>query len=145
MAHASSKIPDPKTYERVLRRYDRDPRHAHQIRYVGYDVSLRAVAAELDGVTAPTLFFPRGKSAAVHRATRVGWVDETEKWNIAIARQLDPEWTAKQLAAIESGIKALTWNKIRGYAKKRKIDAVGDRADLENRIMEWHKARLSKE
>ena len=68
--HAASQIPDEGTYSRVLRRYDRDPRHAHQMRFASYDVNLRAVAAAMDGVTAPTLFFPLGKERAADRATR---------------------------------------------------------------------------
>lgn len=70
--------PNPDAYGRVLRRYDRDARLP--IRFAGYDVNLTSRPVEAHGRVAPTLFFPKGKEAAAHRATRLGWKDETESF-----------------------------------------------------------------
>jgi len=143
--HPNSQIPEPNTYGKVLRRTDRDPRLAHQIRYVGYDVTLRAVAAELDGKTAPMIFFPEGKDAAAHRATRLGWVDVTDKWNEAIGRKLDPQYAAKQLSALRHTVKSMGWHALRAYAKERNIVGTGERSEIEARVMEWHAAQVEME
>lgn len=69
----TSQIPSGTT--RILRRYDRDLRIPQQ--FVGYDCVVKARVVELGGKKAHTLFFPEGKEAAAHRASRVGWIDET--------------------------------------------------------------------
>lgn len=140
--HAASQIPDEGTYSRVLRRYDRDPRHAHQMRFASYDVNLRAVAATMNGVTAPTLFFPLGKEHAADRATRVGWRDETAAWHTALGNALTPE-AEQQVALVAEQIAALGWNELRAYAVEAGIEQHGKRAEVEARIVEHHRARLA--
>lgn len=80
--------PDPGTYGRVLRRYDRDA--SLPIRFSGYDVSVTAKPIEAHGRVAPTLFFPKGKDASAHRATRLGWKDETESFAAHLRGEPDP-------------------------------------------------------
>lgn len=127
MGHAASSIPEPGTYHRVLRRYDRDPRHAHQQHFVSYDVSLRAVAAEMGGKVAMTLFFPKGKDAAAHRATRQGWVDCTQEWH--------EELNAPDLTPLRDGLAALEWNDFVQVAKSLTGDGKGRRNDITERLL----------
>lgn len=141
--HAASQIPDEGTYSRVLRRYDRDPRHAHQMRFASYDVNLRAVAAAMDGVTAPTLFFPLGKEHAADRATRVGWKDETAAWHAALGKVLTPE-SEQQAQAIEQQVQGMGWNELRQYAVEIGVEQSGKRSEVEARIIEHHRARLAR-
>jgi hypothetical protein len=75
--------PAPGTYGRVLRRYDRDP--MLQIRFSAYDANIKAKPVEMFGRVAATLFFPPGRDAAALRATKVGWVDETDAWTAHVA------------------------------------------------------------
>lgn len=70
--------PEPGTYERVLRRTDRDP--ALPWRFATYDVSLTARPIRMHGVLAPTLFFPPGRGTAADRAMKLGWRDVTKEW-----------------------------------------------------------------
>jgi len=134
-------LPDPDTYNRVLRRYDRDPRHAHQMRYASYDVNLRAVAADLDGVVAPTLFFPPGKEAAADRALRVGWRDATADWNRALGRKPDPA-QQDRLDALTHAVESMDWNALRAYASQHGLDCTGKRADVQGRVLEYHRAQV---
>lgn len=83
-----AKPPDPASYGRVLRRYDRDP--GLPIRFSGYDVSIVSKPIEAHGRVAPTLFFPKGKEAAAQRATRLGWRDETESFAAHVRGEPDP-------------------------------------------------------
>ncbi len=69
-------IPNPKTWSRALRRYDRDPRLP--MRYASYDANINAKVIDVNGTIALTLFFPKGKEVSAARATRLGWIDETE-------------------------------------------------------------------
>lgn len=68
--------PEPGTYGRVLRRYDR--KADLPIQFNGYDVTLRSKPIEAHGVVAATLFFPPKKTTAALRAGKEGWKDETE-------------------------------------------------------------------
>lgn len=81
--------PDPSTYSRVLRRYDRDPRLT--LRYATYDVNLQSKPVEMWGRVASTLFVPPGKETAALRATRLGWHDETESFAAFLAGAPDPK------------------------------------------------------
>lgn len=78
----------PEKYGRVLRRYDRDA--ALPIRFTGYDTSVVSQPIEMHGRVAPTLFFPPGREAAAHRATRLGWRDETEAFGAHVRGEPDP-------------------------------------------------------
>ncbi len=69
-------VPDPSTWCRALRRYDRDPRLP--MMYASYNVTIKAKAVEVDGKIALTLFFPNGRENAAERALKLGWIDETE-------------------------------------------------------------------
>lgn len=80
--------PEPGTYGRVLRRYDRDP--MLQIRLSAYDANVKSRPIEMFGVAAPTLFMPPGKNAAADRALKIGWKDETEAWAAHLAGEPDP-------------------------------------------------------
>ena len=114
-------------YSRVLRRYDRSP--DIPMRFASYDVNLNSRSEVLEGKRALTLFFPPGKENAAARATKLGWIDETERWNAAhgnlTENTKDPEW------------KNLNWNQFRKYAGSRGIDLSGKRADIENRLVEY--------
>lgn len=134
--HPNSRIPEPGTYNRVLRRYDRDPRYAHQQRFASYNVNLRAVAAEMDGQVAMTLFFPPGKETAAARATRVGWIDCTEAWMAMLAGPPVPSEFAKMLGG-------LPWNALIRYATGRGVDHKGKRPQVEARILAWHDAQAA--
>ena len=137
----ATNLPDPDTYNRVLRRYDRDPRHAHQMRFASYDVNLRAVAADMDGVVAPTLFFPHGKETAADRALRVGWREATADWNRALGRKPSDDQQA-QLDQLASAVEAMDWNTLRAWASERGLDCTGKRADLEARALEYNRAQV---
>jgi hypothetical protein len=137
----ATSLPDPDSYNRVLRRYDRDPRHAHQQRFASYDVNLRAVAAELDGVVAMTLFFPRGRETAADRALRQGWLDATADWNRALGRKPDPA-QQDRLDALTHAVEAMDWNGLRKYASERGLDTSGKRPDVEARVLEYHRAQV---
>ena len=93
-------------------------------------------------MTAPTLFFPLGKEHAAHRATRVGWVDVTAEWHRALGAELTPE-AEQQVALLAGQIKALAWNELRAYAVQEGIEQHGKRAEVEQRIIEHHRARLA--
>ena len=67
-------VPDPSTWCRALRRYDRDPRLP--MMYASYSVTIRAKPVEIDGRVALTLFFPNGRESAADRALKLGWIDE---------------------------------------------------------------------
>jgi hypothetical protein len=131
--HANSTVPEPGTYGRVLRRYDRDPRHAHQMRFTGYDVTLRAVAAEMKGKAAPTLFFPVGKDTSAARATRLGWVDCTDEWNHWLHAPPEPTLREK--------LEAMTWNELQGHARRQRVDTSGKRPDVMARVLAHHEAQ----
>lgn len=134
--HHASVVPEPNTYHRVLRRTDRDPRYSHQMRFASYDVNLRAVAVELGGVTAPTLFFPKGKEKAADRALRVGWVDVTREWHEYLGNKLPPERELELNRELDR-VLSLDWNALKGWAKERDLDCSGKRPDVEHRVREW--------
>ncbi len=69
-------VPDPATWCRALRRYDRDPRLP--MLYASYNVTIKAKPVEVDGKVALTLFFPIGRENAAERAMKLGWIDETD-------------------------------------------------------------------
>jgi hypothetical protein len=149
--HAASTIPDPGTYGRVLQRFDRDPRMAHQQRLAGYDVNLRGVRAPATrdvpdtwGGDAITMFVPVGKGNAADRAVKQGWHDVTAAWNRALGRKPDPA-TAQQLSALQHAVEGMEWNALRKYATDKGIDASGKRADVEARVLEWHAAQARRE
>lgn len=109
-------------YGRVLRRYDCSPKLA--MRYCGYDVSLKSAAHELNGKVALTLFFPPGKENAADRARKLGWVDETEAWNLQYKSSIT-HWSN------------LGWHEFRKYAGNLGIDLAGTREDIEKRLIEF--------
>lgn len=109
-------------YGRVLRRYDRAP--TVSLRYCGYDVSLKSSPHELEGKVALTIFFPPGKDAAADRARKLGWVDETEKWNLQY-KDSTTHWSN------------LGWHEFRKYAGDLGIDLSGKREDIEKRLIEF--------
>lgn len=82
--------PEPGTYERVLRREDRDPRV--EWRASCYDCVLRSRDIEMFGVRAPTLFVPIGKDLAADRLCRpqFGWRDVTAHWQAHLDGKQDP-------------------------------------------------------
>ena len=133
----------PESFGRVLRRTDRDVRLAANMRYTSYDVNLSALDVEHpDGVRALTLFFPTGKDAAAHRATRLGWVDVTEKWTgdepsppveAAVAPSEVADRTAK--APTEEALAKMTWGALRTLAKDRGVSARGSRDDVEAAVL----------
>ena len=146
--HAASTIPDEGTYERVLQRFDRDPRMAHQQRFAGYDVNLRGVRAPSTRSVpatwngdAITMFVPVGRGGAADRAVKVGWVDVTADWNRALGRRPDPE-QARQLSTLQHALAGMAWNSLRAYASDREIDCSGKREDMETRVMEWHRSQV---
>ena len=118
MAHAESVVPEPGTYGSVLRRYDYDPVHAHQQRFVGYDVNLRAVAAEMAGKVAMTLFFPKGKGNSVGRAVKLGWIDCTQAWN----ESLGAPSTDGALQMYTEEIHAMKWLAFQSHGKECGIE-----------------------
>ena len=130
--HANSRIPEPGTYGRVLRRYDRDPRYAHQQRFASYDVNLRAVAAEMSGRVAMTLFFPTGKEQAAQRATMVGWLDCTDEWQAHLSRAA--------LTPVQR-LSAMPWNDLLSLAAEHGIDRSGRRPVVEERVRAWQAAQ----
>lgn len=81
--------PAPGTYCRVLRRYDRHPGLALQVNC--YTAVLPAIAVEMDGVVAPTVFVPNGKETIALFALRFGWKDETTKWLASLKAATDAE------------------------------------------------------
>jgi hypothetical protein len=141
--HPSSIIPDPGTYERVLQRFDRDPRMAHQQRFASYDVNLRGVAAPSvrGGGDAITMFVPVGKGAAADRAVKVGWCDVTSDWHIALGRTPNPE-QVRRLSALDYALGQMEWNALRKYASDRHISTTGKRAEVEARVVEYHHAQV---
>lgn len=113
-------------YCKVLRRYDRSPKL--DIRFSGYDITLKSVPFEIDGVTALTLFFPVGKENAALRATKLGWIDETELYEKRVL--------GKTVEQDSSDIKEMSWHQLRKHAAKLGLDLTGKREDIESRILE---------
>jgi len=119
---------------------------SHQIHYTGYDVALRAVAADLDGEVAPTLFFPKGKNAAAHRATRLGWTDVTERWNEQIGRKLQPTYASDKLDEYKVKIQKLGWHDLRSHAVDVGIVLTKcKRPELEGLLLELCAAKIAQE
>ena len=128
----------PSEFSRVLRRYDRDPRV--QLRFSGYDCTVRSMVVELGGVSAPTLFFPVDKEAAAERATFVGWKDETAAWHAEHGGPPRPS-----IKPLIHALENMEWNSLRSYATERGIEASGKRDAVINRIIAWHEGRVSEE
>lgn len=128
MAHHRSVIPEPGTYGRVMLRRDYDPRSAHQQIYTAYDVSLRAVAAELGGEVCTMIFFPIGKDAAAHRASRLNWIDCTAAW----MKQLDTGGQGAHRATLD----AMVWNDFRKLATEAGLPHGGKREALTDSLVE---------
>tara|TARA_R110000824_G_scaffold63911_1_gene167504 strand:- start:301 stop:744 length:444 start_codon:yes stop_codon:yes gene_type:complete len=137
----------PQSYGRVLRRTDRDVCLAANMRYSSYDCSLPALAVEHpDGIKALTLFFPEGKNAAAHRATRLGWVDVTASWRVSplqIAEVIEERVEVAPSAVAdrsskkptEEGLAKMTWSGIRALAKERGTSVRGSRANVESALL----------
>lgn len=141
--------PIPETYARVLRRTDRDVRLAANMRYSSYDCNLPAISTKHpDGVEALTLFFPVGKEAAAHRATRLGWVDVTDSWraettpspeSISETRDAAPsavaETSTSKATPTEGALAKMTWNALRKLAKERGVSTRGSREAVEALVL----------
>jgi hypothetical protein len=139
----------PTTYGRVLRRTDRDVRLAVNMRYASYDCNLPAIATtHPDGVEALTLFFPEGKEAAAHRATRLGWVDVTESWRAEEAPSPEPveevrdaapsavaETSTSKATPTEGALAKMTWTALRALAKERGVSTRGSRDSVEAAVL----------
>ena len=67
----------------VLRRYDKDPNLPWLM--VGYTEQVTSVPFEMDGVKAPTLFVVSPHTR--DRALKIGWKDETKRYNAIMAEQ----------------------------------------------------------
>lgn len=141
----------PTTYGRVLRRTDRDVRLAANMRYASYDCNLPAIATtHPDGVEALTLFFPEGKEAAAHRATRLGWVDVTESWRAEDAPTPEPveevrgaapsavaetSTSTSKATPTEGALAKMTWTALRLLAKERGVSTRGARESVEAAVL----------
>ena len=124
-------IPEPGTYGRVLRRYDRA---AHlPLRFASYDVNIVAVPAELNGTMAATLFFPCGKEIAAQRALRLGWQDETDLWMKWVGA--GQEAAGGTTAPLGHALSQMEWNDLTAYARKLKLKSSGKRPEVEARII----------
>jgi hypothetical protein len=127
------------SFGRVLRRYDRDPAGAPP-RFASYSTHIKSKRIVLDGRCAFTLFFPKTSAgnAAAHRATRLGWKDETEAYmasindenNAPIARNVP-----MQPGAVEHAVKGMTWNALRTEAKAHGINAKAPRGVIEKAVI----------
>jgi hypothetical protein len=111
---------------RVLRRYDRT--HTLPMRFASYDVNIVAVPYEMNGISACTLFFPKGKDHAANRACKLGWHDETAKWRVKVGIDSDKEPMAD--------FTNLGWHDLRKLASSKGIDLSGKRPDIERRLKE---------
>lgn len=60
----------------VVRRYDRNPNL--KIRVGGYDEVTTSVPVEIEGVVAATAFL--NSENVFRRSTKLGWIDETERY-----------------------------------------------------------------
>lgn len=134
--------PDPSTYCAVMRRLDRDPRHAHQQRFNSYDVSLRAKVIEHpDGKVAMTLFFPVGKDSSVIRARRAGWIDVTKLWSPTEDAKASSPAPANPAVAPGAGsplsesLRAMTWPALQELARERGSRQTGSRDAVEAGIL----------
>ncbi len=112
------------TYNRVVRRLDRDARWATQQKFSSYDTALTGKAVKHpDGEVAVTLFFPVDKDLAATRACMIGWTDVTE------------EWVAGLPLTVE-GIQGMEWLDLRKAAVKHGLSAKGGRPEVEARMIE---------
>ena len=118
--------PPRDTYGRALRRYDRDPRLPW--RFATYAVNLVAKPVNVNGVVAPTLFFPATTqgAAAAQRAQKMGWKDETEALHAheaAVAAHVPapPAPPMRKLTgeALLEHLRAMDYNAMRAIAKER--------------------------
>lgn len=108
--------PDRSTWSRVLRRYDRDPRLPWRV--TSYDVNVEAQPVSLNGRIAPTIFVPHGREAAAHRATRLGWIDETEAWDRAMSQSAPVEAAPEPLVgdALREHLQGMRWHTLLSLA-----------------------------
>lgn len=67
----------------ILRRYDKSPDLPWL--FLSYTGQVTSVPYEMDGVRAPTLFL--GNKYARDRALKLGWKDETERYNAIMAEE----------------------------------------------------------
>jgi len=107
--------PPAGSFGRVLRRTDRDVKLlAGQTTFTGYNVRVCARGiTHPDGIEALTLFFPKDKDAAAHRAGNFGWHDVTSMWSDkqtarpeSIAEMAAMKWPAILALAEENGVTA---------------------------------------
>lgn len=112
---------------RVFRRYDR--LHTMPMRFASYDVNLKAISYEIEGVKACTLFFPKGKDHAADRALKLGWIEETEKWRQEVGLAEKP--------TIAQTFGHLNWHELRKLASSKGLDLSGKRNDIESRLSDY--------
>ena len=138
-------IPDPSTYRRVLRRYDRDP-STPRIRIPGYAVTLTSQRCSLDGRVAFTAFFPPTPAgeAAADRQVKLGWIDETRAWNNAHRAPTDAAsigtttttGTSAKPSSVEHVVRSMEWGPLRREASQRGIrTGAKSRADIEAELI----------
>ena len=116
-------IPNPQTWSRALRRYDRDPRHPYL--FSGYDCAVKAKPVEIEGTLAPTLFFPLGKEESAKRAAKLGWIDETDR-----VRAEGFKFVHLQGTALVDFLETLGWNEIRKLGKALGVVGTHERGAL---------------
>jgi hypothetical protein len=142
------------SYGRVLRRYDLDPSTARR-RFVSYSVHLISLRCELGGRIAFTLFFPDNHkgAAAAHRATRLGWTDETLAWSaeneVRAARTPprrkpaapeaapapEPTLDDESAEAIQVRVKAMSWDDLGAVVIDEKIRVRRTRRSMEKAVV----------
>jgi hypothetical protein len=122
-------IPAPSTWSRVLRRYDRDPRLPFV--FAGYDCRVTAKPIEVNGVIAPTLFFPLGKEEGAKRAVRLGWIDETDK-----VRAFASQFVVITGPALADFLDTIEWHALRKLGKSVGVVGQYDRPKYVNLIVE---------
>lgn len=80
----------------ILRRHDKSPDLPWL--FLSYTGQVTSVPYEMDGVRAPTLFL--GNKYARDRALKLGWKDETDRYNAIIEKEkMEKE---KQEAVVET-------------------------------------------
>jgi len=124
-------VPDPSTWCRALRRYDRDPRLP--MMYASYSVTIRAKPVEIDGRVALTLFFPNGRESAADRALKLGWIDETD----IVRKAAGPSHTLILVGpALSDYLDTLEFQTLRRLARAVGVSRKADRNRLTGWIME---------
>jgi hypothetical protein len=127
-------IPAPSTWSRALRRYDRDPRLP--LVFAGYDVRVTAKPVEVNGVVAPTLFFPLGKEEGAKRAVRLGWIDATHEVQAEVRK-----YVALTGTALADFLETLDWHALRRVGKALGIVGQYDRSKYTSMIVDAYDKR----